>query len=94
MCSHSAPLLIILLHSAVSWPKSDANTEGDIIARGILRYCWETSVRWSDGRSELAARRDRLSATLPFLFGTRIFLRLHVELIAVRLFNGSIFILS
>ncbi len=36
MCSHSAPPLIIRLHSAVSWPKSEARTEGEIIARGMV----------------------------------------------------------
>jgi hypothetical protein len=35
MCSHSAPPLIILLHSAVNWPKSEARTEGEMIARGM-----------------------------------------------------------
>ena len=36
MCSHSAPPLIMRLHSAVSWPKSDASTDGEMIARGIV----------------------------------------------------------
>jgi hypothetical protein len=36
MCNHSAPPLIILLHSAVSCPKSEARTEGDMIARGMI----------------------------------------------------------
>jgi hypothetical protein len=35
MCSHSAPSTIMRLHSAVSWPKSEARTEGEMIARGI-----------------------------------------------------------
>ena len=35
MCSHSAPPLIMRLHSAVSWPKSEARTEGEMIARGM-----------------------------------------------------------
>lgn len=40
MWSHSAPPLIILLHSAVSWPKSEASTDGAIIGRGIV-YEWD-----------------------------------------------------
>ena len=36
ICSHSAPPLIILLHSAVSCPKSEARTEGEMIALGIV----------------------------------------------------------
>lgn len=36
MCSHSAPPLIMRLHSAVSWPKSEASTDGDTIALGML----------------------------------------------------------
>ena len=35
ICSHSAPPRIIRLHSAVSCPKSDASTEGEMIARGM-----------------------------------------------------------
>jgi hypothetical protein len=38
MCSHSAPPLIILLHSALSCPKSEARTEGEMIARGMTLY--------------------------------------------------------
>ena len=37
MCNHSAPFLIIRLHSAESWPKSEASTDGEMIARGMLR---------------------------------------------------------
>lgn len=33
--SHSAPPSIILLHSADNLPKSEASTEGEIMARGI-----------------------------------------------------------
>jgi len=36
MWSHSAPSLIIRSHSAVSFPKSDASTDGDTIARGMI----------------------------------------------------------
>jgi hypothetical protein len=36
MCSHSAPDLIIRLHSAVSWLKSEARTDGEMIACGMV----------------------------------------------------------
>lgn len=35
MWSHSAPPFIIRLHSAVKLPKSEARTEGEIMARGM-----------------------------------------------------------
>jgi hypothetical protein len=39
MWSQSAPFSIIRLHSADNWPKSEASTEGEMIARGIAyRY--------------------------------------------------------
>lgn len=37
ICSHSAPPLIMRLHSSVSRPKSEARTEGEMIARGMMR---------------------------------------------------------
>jgi hypothetical protein len=36
MCSHSAPDLIIRLHSAVNWLKSEASTDGEMIACGMV----------------------------------------------------------
>ena len=43
MWSHSAPPLIMRLHSAVSCPKSEASTEGEMMARGIVGESTETS---------------------------------------------------
>lgn len=36
MCSQSAPSFIILVHSAVSFPKSEARMEGAILAVGVV----------------------------------------------------------
>ena len=49
MCSHSAPPLIMRLHSAVSWPKSEARTEGEMMARGIVEV---QEVVEREGRGE------------------------------------------
>ena len=48
MWSHSAPSLIIRWHSAVSFPKSDASTDGDTIARGMITPLTNhiTSLLW------------------------------------------------
>lgn len=59
MCSHSAPPLIMRLHSAVSWPKSEARTEGEMIARGIAAgYCGTSLVSSAVGAAVLSVREE------------------------------------
>lgn len=55
MCSHSAPPLIMRLHSAVSCPKSEASTDGEIIARGMLAA---VSSCMSSSESEIISCRE------------------------------------
>ncbi len=59
MCSHSAPPLIIRLHSAVSWPKSEARTEGEMMARGIVVVCVRRVKPREAHRRPPTVHRDR-----------------------------------
>jgi hypothetical protein len=49
MCSHSAPDLIIRLHSAVSWLKSEASTDGEMIACGMAGEDMVKLPSWDSG---------------------------------------------